>query len=108
MTQARFGKPSNNDYTHNDDRAVPGQPKPCSFCFQLTKHEDLMTYGARCLRCYDAYCNQAPAYIAQSTKYQGDPKAWARRIIDRAAAGESIRPISLRYAREALKIEVAA
>lgn len=32
-----------------------------------------------------------------------DPKAWARRIIARHEAGENIRPISLRFAREALK-----
>jgi hypothetical protein len=103
-----MSKFSKSNYDVKVDNDIPAQPKPCAVCFQLAKHEDLMTFGARCLRCYDAYCRQAPAYMAQSTKYQGDPKAWARRIIDRDAAGESVRPISLRYAREALKIEVAA
>jgi hypothetical protein len=31
-----------------------------------------------------------------------DHKAWARKIIERAKAGENIRPISLRFAKEAL------
>jgi hypothetical protein len=31
-----------------------------------------------------------------------DPKAWARKLIARHEAGERIRPISLRFAREAL------
>lgn len=37
------------------------------------------------------------------TKPQSDPKAWARRIIARHEAGKPVRPIVLRFAREALK-----
>ena len=33
-----------------------------------------------------------------------DQKAWARWIIARHEAGEAIRPITLRFAREALKV----
>ena len=33
-----------------------------------------------------------------------DPKDWARRIIARHEAWEAIRPITLRFAREALKV----
>jgi hypothetical protein len=36
------------------------------------------------------------------TQQRGDPKAWAKRLIARHEAGERIRPISLRFAREAL------
>lgn len=35
-------------------------------------------------------------------------KEWARRLLARAAAGERIRPINLRFAREALGLGVAA
>jgi hypothetical protein len=35
-------------------------------------------------------------------KPQGDQKDWARRLIAKHEAGERIRPISLRFAREAL------
>jgi len=34
-----------------------------------------------------------------------NPKEWAERIVQRAAVGERIRPISLRFAREALGLE---
>jgi hypothetical protein len=36
-----------------------------------------------------------------------DHKAWAKRIIERHDRGEKIRPISLRFAREALGLSVA-
>jgi hypothetical protein len=36
----------------------------------------------------------------------GDSKAWARRILARAEAGETILPISLRFAKEALRTKV--
>lgn len=41
--------------------------------------------------------------IPDLTKPQGDPKAWARRIIAQHEAGKPVRPIVLRFAREALK-----
>lgn len=34
-----------------------------------------------------------------------NPKEWAERIVARAAAGDAVRPITLRFAREALGIE---
>lgn len=37
-----------------------------------------------------------------------DPKAWARIIIARHEAGENVRPLNLRFAREALGIREAA
>lgn len=38
---------------------------------------------------------------------KGDHKDWARRIIARHESGEKVRPISLRFAREALGLSVA-
>jgi hypothetical protein len=29
---------------------------PCLWCQQATKKETLVAYGARCFRCYEAYC----------------------------------------------------
>lgn len=46
----------------------------------------------------------APA-VEVSFAMQGDGKDWARRILARQEAGERIRPISLRFAREALGME---
>lgn len=34
-----------------------------------------------------------------------NPKEWAQRLVDRAAAGDRIRPITLKFAREALGME---
>jgi len=36
-----------------------------------------------------------------------DPKAWAKTLVRRADAGERIRPISLKFARQALGLEAA-
>lgn len=38
----------------------------------------------------------------QATSY--DPKAWARIILDRHAAGDPLRPLNVRFAREALGV----
>lgn len=42
--------------------------------------------------------------IKQAFAPKGDPKEWAKRIINRATNGERIRPVTLRFAREALGI----
>ena len=31
---------------------IAGAPKPCTRCFKLSKHEDLMKYGSFCKACY--------------------------------------------------------
>jgi hypothetical protein len=36
----------------------------------------------------------------------GDPKDWARRILNRHESGEELRPITLRFACEALGVPV--
>lgn len=46
--------------------------------------------------------------VRKTTAGQVDHKAWARRIIAAHEAGEKIRPVSLRFAREALRINVEA
>jgi hypothetical protein len=99
-----FAKPEKDSYRGGKvDNDVPAQPKPCSECHQITPHKDLMTYGARCMACYDSYCRQTPSYMAEPNKYLGDNKGWAKRIIDKHNEGRPVAKIALEFAREALR-----
>ena len=77
---------------------------PCSRCFRLAPYDDLVKYGSFCKACYDVYCYDVPSYPTELNKYLGDPKGWAKRIIDKHNAGENVRPLTLQFAREALKM----
>ena len=44
----------------------------------------------------------------QATSSRVDHKAWARRLIARHEAGEVLRPIQLRFAKEALRLHLVA
>ena len=46
--------------------------------------------------------------IKQAFAPKHDPKEWAKRIINRAAGGEKIRPITLKFAKQALGIDKKA
>lgn len=48
----------------------------------------------------------APVLGAQSPSKK-DPKGWARKLIAKSERGESVRAISLRFAREALRMNLA-
>ena len=85
------------------DKEQPPQPKPCTTCFHLTKHEDLVKFGSLCEECFKSYCRQAPAYMPELDKYKGDPRAWAKRIIDKHEAGIAVNPTTLKFAQEAVK-----
>jgi hypothetical protein len=99
-----FAKPEKDNYRGGRvDNDVPAQPKPCSECRQMTPHEALMTYGARCMACYDSYCRQTLSYMAEPNKYLGDNKGWAKRIIDKHNEGRQVAKIALEFAREALR-----
>ena len=99
-----FAKPEKDNYRGGKvDNDVPAQPKPCSECHQITPHKDLMTYGARCITCYDSYCRQSPSYMAEPNKYLGDNKGWAKRIIDKHNEGRPVAKIALEFAKEALR-----
>ena len=78
------------------------RPKPCSRCFKLSDHEDLIKYGSFCKACYEVYCYDAPGYPQELNKYIGDSKGWAKRIIDKHNAGIEVRFIALQLAKEAL------
>lgn len=79
------------------------QPKPCTTCYTLTNHEVLIKHGSLCEPCFNSYCRQAPAYMPELEKYKGDPRAWAKRIIDKHKAGAKINQTSLKFAQEALR-----
>jgi len=94
-----FAKPETKDSF--DDKP---KRKPCSRCFTLSEHEDLMKYGSFCKLCYEVYCHDVPAYPKELKQYFGDPKAWAKRIMDKHSAGIDVLPIALKFAKEALKL----
>lgn len=92
-----------NTNSDRKDGELPQQPKPCTTCFHLTKQDDLVRYGSLCEPCYQSYCRQAPAYMPELDKYKGDPRGWAKRIIDKHEAGIKVSQISLKFAQEALR-----
>jgi len=92
----------NNFENKESEKSGLSSPKPCSRCFLLTKHDDLIKYGSFCEACYNVYCYDAPGYPAELNKYTGDPKGWAKRIIDKHNAGIEVRSIALKFAKEAL------
>lgn len=84
----------------------------CRFCGRMAEHADLVTYGARCRACYDAYLAEAnPSWwpgrplttaeraglirkvregMARIGRQQQDPRAWAKRLREREQAGERL------------------
>jgi len=75
----------------------------CRICGASRLNEELIKYGSYCMNCFDQYCKQTPSYFNDDIKdYSGDPKGWARRIIDRHAAGRHVSKIALKLANEAL------
>ena len=88
------------DRTHKEH--IAGALKPCTRCFILSNHDDLVKYGSFCKACYDVYCYDAPAYPAELNKYLGDPKGWAKRIIDKHNAGIQVRSYALKLAQQAI------
>jgi hypothetical protein len=94
-----FAKPENKDNFENKSRLTP-----CSRCFRLSENDDLIKYGSFCKSCYEVYCYDVPSYPQELNKYFGDPKGWAKRILDKQKAGIDVRPIALKFAKEALKI----
>jgi len=51
----------------------------CTVCMMEAEHKDMVTYGARCWKCYDDYCKSAPRYQPQPV-FAGDQKDWARSL----------------------------
>lgn len=47
-----------------------GAPGPCSVCKAMTPHETLCNFGARCGRCFTAYCKAAFDDEANAARYR--------------------------------------
>ena len=77
----------------------------CRDCGTTCTRLEMSDYGCRCTRCYNVWCEQAPRYVPQKN-YGTDPRGWARRILDKHAAGEQLSQISVRFAKEALGHDV--
>jgi hypothetical protein len=92
-----FAKPTTTD---NFEEKI--RPKPCSRCYVLSDHDNLIKYGSFCPSCYKSYCQQAPNYPHELNTHKGDPRGWAKRIIEKHNAGKSVSSIALRFAKEAL------
>lgn len=59
-------------------------------------------------RCsYHQWIDRKPLVYSQyhdfGKKYEGDPKGWAKRIIDKHNAGMNVLPLPLQFAKDALK-----
>jgi hypothetical protein len=64
---------------------------PCLFCREPTLRETLSLYGARCFKCYEAYCRE-PRVFHDVGKKSDDPRAWAYALQRRHEAGERLTP----------------
>lgn len=106
-----------NDYLANN--------QPCNRCKAPTPVEDLMSYGARCRGCYEAYLaeknpagwpsrpltpDERMAVRDRGTKalrmlaeMRTDPKRWARVLQEREESGEVLTTIQSQAWKEALK-----
>ena len=73
----------------------------CRDCHDVTTRENMSAYGTRCWRCHQHWCRSAPKPEPQNS-YVGDPKGWAKRIIDKSKMGLPVSSISLKFAKEAL------
>lgn len=45
------------DSSESQKRDPAQDPMPCTFCNAMTTRGTLSAYGARCFRCYQAYCS---------------------------------------------------
>lgn len=77
-------------------------PQPCGFCGEMTKHETLRMFGARCGRCYQAFCSYIPSGPDVGDKRTGDDKSWAKALQRREEGGERLSSVQRAMWREAL------
>lgn len=78
----------------------------CRWCNAMTPVAALASYGARCFRCYEAYCNSAPEVPHWAANKNTDgPKGWARALKKREMLGERLSPAQKAMWRAALRFE---
>lgn len=78
----------------------------CSFCGLPTLRDALVHHGARCLRCYDAYCAQMPQDIrvpAEAIPSDAGKLDWAFRLRWRHQQGDRLTLAQVDCYRTAVK-----
>lgn len=94
----------------------------CTECGAGADRETLSSFGARCLKCYGAYCREhqppgPPPSLAERARLfrrmhepmpDKDPKAWAKALRDREQLGEFVSPVQAHAWRTALKQHLVA
>lgn len=78
---------------------------PCPGCSTPIDATELATYGNRCRQCYEAFCSANTKTRAHLPTH-GGPLGWAQTIVERHRQGESITPVQLQMARNALQPRV--
>jgi hypothetical protein len=78
---------------------------PCGWCSTPTDRNTLSTFGARCARCYQAYCRepQPPGLLPSKAAKDADPKAWARLLQAAERDGTALTAVQQSSWREALR-----
>src|SRR6478752_5166757 len=79
------------------------QRKACMCCGTSTLKTMLSQYGARCVRCYEAFCVYKQVYppLGDRTK---DAKSWATVLRGREQRGERLKPAQKEMWRTALRV----
>jgi hypothetical protein len=67
------------------------QPAPCQRCYTLTDRKQLAQYGARCFRCYEAFCREPQPRRDVGDK-RVDPRNWAHALKRHEDAREPLSP----------------
>lgn len=77
---------------------------PCTRCNTPTQRSTLAHYGARCLRCYIAFCREPqPTPRFMGDKRTGGNRAWAYALKARQDAGERLPVASQEMLKNALR-----
>jgi hypothetical protein len=78
---------------------------PCGWCQTMTDRAALSTYGARCFRCYQAYCRepQPGGSLPSKAEKDANPRAWAYALKAREEAGEPLTIVQMQAWREAIR-----
>lgn len=95
---------------------------PCSVCGQQTEYATMVSYGARCGRCFNAWVTQGKTYRRNLTAddrraivarmraalQSNGGRAWAYALKDREAAGEVLSIAQRDAWRRALRADLEA
>lgn len=77
----------------------------CGWCHAPTDHSTLSTYGARCFRCYQAYCREPmpPGMLPSKAAKDANPRAWAHTLKAHEEGGAQLTLAQSQAWREAIR-----